>query len=59
MTSVFLFACILIVNLNYAQSKKEQVANLSHYMDSVLVILTSERIAQEKEIKKNNISLYC
>jgi len=54
MKSIFLFACILSVNLNYAQSKKEQIANLSKRLDSMLVILTSERIAQEKEIKKAN-----
>ena len=54
MKSMFLFACILSVNLNYAQSKKEQIANLSKRLDSMLVILTSERIAHEKEIKKAN-----
>jgi uncharacterized protein (TIGR02145 family) len=54
MKSIFLFACILSVNLNYAQSKKEQIANLSKHLDSVLLILTSERIAHEKEIKKAN-----
>ena len=55
MKSFFLFACILSVNLNYAQSKKEQIANLSKRLDSMQVILTSERIAHEKEIKKNPI----
>ena len=45
MKSMFLFACILSVNLNYAQSKKEQVAKLSNRLDSMQVILTSERIA--------------
>ena len=52
MKSMFLFACILSVNFNYAQSKKEQVANLSKRLDSMQVILTSERITHEKEIKK-------
>jgi len=54
MKLLFLFACILSVNLNYAQSKKEQIANLSNRVDSILLIVSSERIAHEKEIKKAN-----
>ena len=50
MKSFFLFACILSVNLNYAQSKKEQIANLSLRLDSLLLLVSSERIAHEKEI---------
>ena len=54
MKSFFLFACILSVNLNYAQSKKEQIAKLSNRMDSILLLVSSERIAHEKEIKIAN-----
>ena len=54
MKSILFFAFILSVNLNYAQSKKEQIANLSLRLDSMSVILSSERIAHEKEIEKAN-----
>jgi uncharacterized protein (TIGR02145 family) len=54
MKSFFLFVCILSVNLNYAQSKKEQIANLSNRLDSILLTVSSERIAHEKEIKIAN-----
>ena len=54
MKSILFFAFILSVNLNYAQSKKEQIANLSLRLDSMSVILSSERIAHEKEIKIAN-----
>ncbi len=54
MKSIFLFACILSVNLNYAQSKKEQITNLSNRMDSLLLLVSSERKAHEIEIKKAN-----
>ena len=54
MKSMFLFACILSMNLNYAQSKKEQIAKLSNRMDSLLLLVSSERIAHEKEIKIAN-----
>jgi hypothetical protein len=54
MKSIFLFACILSVNLYYAQSKKEQITNLSNRMDSLLLLVSSERIAHEIEIKIAN-----
>ena len=47
--SIILIAFILSVNVLYSQSKKEQIANLSIRLDSMLFFLSSERTAHEEE----------
>lgn len=47
--SIILIAFILSVKLVYSQSKKEQIANLSIRLDSMLFFLSSERTAHEEE----------
>jgi len=47
--SIILLAFILSVNILYSQSKKEQIANLSIRLDSMLFFLSSERTAHEEE----------
>lgn len=47
--SIILIAFILSINVLYSQSKKEQIANLSIRLDSMLFILSSERTAHEEE----------
>ena len=49
MKSIILMACLLSVKLVYAQSKKEQIANLSIRLDSMLSLYVSERTAHEEE----------
>ena len=49
MKSIILIVFIFSVKLVYSQSKKEQIANLSIRLDSMLSLYVSERTAHEEE----------